>query len=322
MAQEVSKGNYQLTPVDSRSKIFSENGREIFLPINHSLKPKKHLIIPLEFGFDRASMYHEKSDYIESDELIQENSKIKIGKAASGEMVSKFIQDRNWLRKIYFEGLKTLKKLVGNNSELNFDLDSSVLSELTIEKNIGREFLDKTSSLDDLKRLLPRRFAIGSFFSINEILTNDGSITIPSPADNPMILMSAVYSGGSCPYLTKFLNHEWVDTGAILVGRRAKLLETTEERDVSAATKVRLEEREAEVSYIDQIGFHYTLPNGQEQFVSIEDPDLKEKDGKYKKLYQGESIEVDLHGLVPSDAQNVRFSITGYYEPLPNKKIR
>ena len=130
-----------------------------------------------------------------------------------------------------------------------------------------------------------------------------------------MLNMSHMMGIGSCPFLVFYdrRNNYWVDYGTVLVDRKNKSLQGEEihfiRRDVS---KIRIEEREDEVTSIDSISLVYRDASGQEIILKAQDPQLQETDGKYAKLHKGDRIEVDFSAS-PHGIGEVSVRINGYY---------
>ncbi|BDA76452.1 hypothetical protein CAL7716_106180 (plasmid) [Calothrix sp. PCC 7716] len=138
--------------------------------------------------------------------------------------------------------------------------------------------------------------------------------------------MSANYQSGSCPFLLIYnrKNDYWLDLGTVLYSRNNKILQDYEIRNLGHdISKIKIEEREPEVTYIDSVSILYTKPDvelTQEAIPPI--PKLAKQDGEYLILHQGESIEIDLEDLIPINSSNVRLKINGYYEILLEDNLR
>lgn len=129
--------------------------------------------------------------------------------------------------------------------------------------------------------------------------------------------MSHMMGIGSCPFLLYYDrgNNYWVDYGTVLVDRKNKTLQGEEKhpirRDVS---KIRIEEREDEVSFIDSISLEYKDAKGQEIMLKAQNPQLQHTDRQYVILRKGERMDVDFNA-VPPGVSEVTVLINGYYIP-------
>jgi len=129
--------------------------------------------------------------------------------------------------------------------------------------------------------------------------------------------MSHMMGIGSCPFLVYYdrSNKYWVDYGTVLVDRKDKTLQGEEihliRRDVS---KIRIEEREDEVTSIDSISLAYRDAKGQEIILKAQDPQLQHTDGQYATLRKGDRLEIVFSALPPG-VSDVSVRINGYYIP-------
>ena len=85
----------------------------------------------------------------------------------------------------------------------------------------------------------------------------------------------------------------------------------------SDITKIRIEEREQEVTYLDYISFFYK-ESSSDALHEIAYPisELKNVDEIYLKLNQDESLEIDFRTLLPETAVDIKLKLNGYYEVL------
>jgi hypothetical protein len=166
---------------------------------------------------------------------------------------------------------------------------------------------------DERQLPLSHRLLVGSTVADVRVLTSQ-----PLNGQKVAILDMKQFIGmGSCPFLVVYDrgNNYWVDYGTVLVDRKNKTLQGEEKRilhrDVS---KIRIEEREDEVSYIDFISLAYKDLKGQEIILKAQDPQLQHTDGQYTILRKGERLEVNF-SAVPTGVSGVTVRINGYYIP-------
>jgi hypothetical protein len=129
--------------------------------------------------------------------------------------------------------------------------------------------------------------------------------------------MSQTIGLGSCPFLIYFDrgNKYWIEYGTVLVDRKEKELQGEEKHLIRRnVSKIRIEEREDEISYIDSIAVGYKDAENQEIIIKAQDPQIQNADGNYAILRKGERLEVDFT-TVPTAASDVTVRINGYYIP-------
>ncbi len=124
---------------------------------------------------------------------------------------------------------------------------------------------------------------------------------------------------GSCPYLASWdaKEREWVDHGKVLHSAPTKEREYVETRVLPGfVSRFRLEEREPEVAFIDQVELVVALKTGASLTLKPDNPQLAARDENYLQLYWGDAV--DLAFALPahvaeSDVTESRVSVTGYY---------
>ncbi len=143
---------------------------------------------------------------------------------------------------------------------------------------------------------------------------------------------------GSCPYLMSrsTTDRHWTDYGKVLHTAKGKRQETTETRRVQGFHgEFRLEEREAEVAYIDEAKLTVTLRGGAILELRPDIDRLARRDGRYVKLLWGQaaSFKFELPDGVRQDSVvHSDITVTGYYErystiprqrkPIPEMSVR
>ncbi len=111
----------------------------------------------------------------------------------------------------------------------------------------------------------------------------------------------------------------WKEVGTIITNRNNVSLKGDEIHFLGASlTKIRIEEREREVSYLDSIRVIYTdgITNLDVE-KSFDVASLKNNDESYYTLRHGQSLTLDLKGIVPENARSIRLKVNGYYEVSP-----
>jgi hypothetical protein len=284
----LEKDEYELTSVDNRDVLFKNvEGKSQKFGIQ--LKPKHHVFIPVEFGFDTKPQrdIFKSASQNDTDRLIPSFSRVYVSKPVL-ESKRCSSEDKNCAK--YF---------------------SQVV-------NVNAEFKSSFRTPEELVRKVPSRFSVGSLISINSIKVNDTNIEIPPPQSDPKFLMSAMFNEGSCPFLLAYnpSKKTWIDLGTVISNRNSKLLKGTDKYVLDdEVRKIRLEERESEVSYIDSVEFTFEdLNAGQAKKVSPKVSSLSKIDGDYIILHKGDSFEVDFSQIIPADAANLKIRINGYYE--------
>jgi Trypsin-like peptidase domain len=300
-AKTILKQKYKLTPVFDRNQIFQDISAkdEIF---DISIPPTSHLLLPIEFGFDTRNSKNllEKTDEsIDITGLINENLYVsKIPPLGDGKGLR--------FRYLPFRTAST-------DVQPSQYLDSI---------NFSKEFIGKNSKPQDLLKLVPNRFAVGALKNIISIRINGKDIQTDNPLNDPRFSMSVYFAYGSCPYLVVYDSRKGysLDFGTVLTGRQTKSQKAYEIHSLGDnPTKLRIEERDKEITYLDSVSLLYTDNNtGEEKEISTKISKLDDVDEHNYILHQNESLEIDLKKLLPEIASNIRMKINGYYEILPD----
>ena len=159
---------------------------------------------------------------------------------------------------------------------------------------------------------------MGSIININSITVNGRKITIDPPLNEPEYSLSAYFAYGSCPYLL-VLDSDYKPfskLGTILTGVESeKSKQTKLYRLNDRPLKVKIEERDPEITYLDSLSFIYQDTQTQElKEVFYPLAELQKIDQQYFLLHQRESLEIDLNKILPDTASNIKLKINGYYE--------
>ena len=284
--QMISKNSYKLTEVDQRDQLFNKiSTKESKIKIR--ISPNQHLLIPTEFGFDNRAI--ELGDYL-----------------------NYFNFDSNSLSKIINKALYVSRPyLKPFNNEPN-------LEKITNTISLDKDFTKSTTSIDSLINSIPKRLAVGSIININSITVNGRKITIDPPLNEPEYSLSAYFAYGSCPYLLVLDSDDkpFRKLGTILTGVESeKSKQTKLYRLNDRPLKVKIEERDPEITYLDSLSFIYQDTQTQElKEVFYPLAELQKIDQQYFLLHQRESLEIDLNKILPDTASNIKLKINGYYE--------
>lgn len=290
---------YSLNNTDDRIGLF-ENGhieRDNLEPSGFSLRPDQHLLIPIEFGFDTRS----------------HNAAFLTTPPTGRDRVINLAR-----KKIYItEPNSTLK-----------NYQKYGIPGITKSVQLSSEFVGKSKSKDDLFNSIPKRFSVGPVINIESISIDKTSAILPPPMqDTSSIRLFEGYQSGSCPYVSiqRKNSNSWQDLGTVLYGRYKNTLQDTEIRYFGDnVSSIQIEEREKEITYIDYLSVLYFDPISQQDreiFPKISSS-IETIDSKYHTLKQGEKININIHQLLPSNAQRIRIKINGYYLPFVGKDFR
>ncbi len=307
---------YKLTSVGNRDKLFQEIEAKDE-PIKISVPPGQHLLIPIEFGFDTRSFKNSRRgsmNYSIAKESKDENDRTN-NQVNAIELLDK---------KLYFSKIPSLEKdgslsISPDKTPLNIMIQS-ILQPITFSK----DFIGKTKPLNELIQKIPNRFAVGSLRNIISVRINGKDIQTDNPLNDPRFSMSVHFAAGSCPYLMVYDSEKgyWIEFGTIITGRQTKAQKDYEIHPLgNHPAKIRIEERDKEITYLDSISILYTDSHtGAEKEVKSDIPELVDVDDKYFVLKQYDVLDVNLKRLIPRTAVNVRLRVNGYYEPLAGVK--
>jgi hypothetical protein len=110
----------------------------------------------------------------------------------------------------------------------------------------------------------------------------------------------------------------WKELGNILYGIKHKKLQRSEIYNLGDhVTKIKIEEREPEITYLKSLEIIYvnSVTNTKEEIL-LKLSDLTRQEEGYFLLVNGQSIEIDLQKIVPLTAEKIQLRVTGYYEIL------
>ena len=292
----IEKSKYKLSPVFERDRLFQE------LPatediVGISIPPASHLIIPTEFGFDtRSSKFAPADQSIDVTTLLNQNIYMpKIPPRSDEGLIT----------------VPTYDEFNRNNYLSSFRLTQDFLFDLT--------------DLSRIDELIPNRFAVGSLRNIVSIRINGEDIKVDNPLSDPRFSMSAYFAYGSCPYLMVYDSQKgyWIEQGTLITGKQNKARKSYEIHSLDdKISKIRIEERDREITYLDSISILYT-DKSSDKVIEIQSqvPELfTAGDESYLVLNQNDYFEMDLKSVLPKDAIDVRLKVDGYYEILPEAR--
>jgi hypothetical protein len=304
--QTIVKDKYKLTPIFDRDNLFQEVPAKDD-PLNISIPPGVHLIIPTEFGFDTRSSKNVRREIMG-----------RFGEKTYDQTYQKINSEDLAEKPIYLPSTPLLStwgyrpnSFSGNNQK-NIKLLESVM--------LSTKFVGRTRSLSSLAEAVPNRFAVGSMRNVVRIRIDGKDIQADTPLNDPRFSMSAGFAYGSCPYLLVYSseNGYWEELGTVITGQQSKAQENYGIYSLGDhLQKFRIEERDREVSYINSIAILYAdLKGGEEHELKTELPELSSNDEDYYVLHQNDVLEINLKSLLPKDAVNVRLKVQGFYNIL------
>ena len=295
----VEKEPHELTTADQRNILF-DLSKEKAQDINISLRPENHFLIPIEFGFNAEPVKKTfQRNYANS---IGENEIKKIVKASKSFYVNKPLPNSEYgdLQKVV---------AVSQRNSLNMEL-----------VDLEQDFIDSTATEEELFSSFANRFSVGSLLNVESIKINGEFIQMVPPGDEPTSYISTWLAAGSCPYLLVYNSEQnsWLETGTVLSAVKDKELQKTEVHSLSKnVSKIKLEEREPEITYIDALSVLYTDSQTKKTYdIAYPMAELQKVDNNFFLLRQGETFEVDLYNIIPNTASDVKLKINGYFEIL------
>ena len=293
----VEKNSYELTDADSRTNLFNKSPISQHVEkVGVSLQPGKHLFIPIEFGLNTDAQKSEAS--------------IKSGGS---------INEANMSAKTCYVGRVNYESSIQNASS-----NEEITRILMAETRLNDTFISNISSPDEVFIKIPTLIAIGPIINVDSIVVDGVSISIPSPSDTPTVYVSRFFDAGSCPYLKVYDSEyeNWIERGRILYMINNKELQREEVYDIgNRIKKIRIEEREPEVSYLDNIFFTYMDSESDTIHQAVyPTAELSSENQIYLSLRQGESLEINIQDMVPETAFEIKLHVNGYYEALDNEE--
>ena len=134
--------------------------------------------------------------------------------------------------------------------------------------------------------------------------------------DPKQVVLYAGLPMGSCPFVYTYEPETggWRQEGQILYGKNSKYLEGAAEKPLTRFDgRVLLKEEEPEISFIDFLQVKLISPDGRERTLLPKNPKLRQRDGDYVILRQGEHLEVAFEGSAARPEEKVFLLAQGYY---------
>lgn len=172
---------------------------------------------------------------------------------------------------------------------------------------------------DELREYTSSNYAFGPEYAVAGITINGQSVVFEQKSANFMQL-SLLNEEGSCPFLQSF-RHDgvWIEHGKVLhygLGIENKYTEAIKFKGLR--TKFRIDEREPETAFIDQVILQVELHDGRIHHIMPSVTQLADIDESYLSLRWGNIVEIDF--VVPAVVRvdmvkESALRVTGYYEP-------
>lgn len=159
-------------------------------------------------------------------------------------------------------------------------------------------------------------FVYGASARLEKVVIDDDAHRVRSvPGELPFASSGSPI--GSCPYFAAFDGQQWRAGGVILRGRADATSSGTDERPLRGfAGRVRIEEREREITILDRLYVVAVDAFGRETLLASRDPRLQAAaDGRSVRLERGDVLDVEFAPPPPA-TRSFRLGATGYYTPL------
>jgi hypothetical protein len=164
-----------------------------------------------------------------------------------------------------------------------------------------------------------KNYVYGTELVVSGLVANGKSVLLDQRPSN-FIDMTVASLIGSCPYLLSWDNgeKEWIEHGKVLHKANGRNSEYTETVQLSGyRPRFRIEEREPELAFLDQVEMVVVLTNGAEAVLRPNDLRLADRDGDYLRLPWGDAAEIEFalpDWVSAADVTESRLTVTGYYE--------
>jgi len=176
-----------------------------------------------------------------------------------------------------------------------------------------------TGNVEAFKAPRPRSYLYGPDINVTGLVVSGRRLDFVRRAAN-FLELTVAQEIGSCPYLQSWngRDQEWINHGKILhraQGRAREYAETIVFSDFRPS--FRLEEREAEVAFIDHAELSLTLTNGAIMSLPPDEPRLAHRDLDYLELMWGDRVTFRFSlpdGISSDDVESSRLTLSGYYE--------
>ncbi|MFN9630198.1 MAG: hypothetical protein ACK59A_08215 [Cyanobacteriota bacterium] len=267
------------------------------------------MILPIEFGFDTRLSKNVRRGVLDTNGMEIGNQSYQ--ESDSGKLVGKTIFISQ-VPPTDTQGI-ILRRLPDESPK-------NIIEKYLQPTRLSASFIHGTSSLQELSKIVPNRFAVGSLRNVVRIRVDDKDIQADTPLNDPRFSMTAYFAYGSCPYLMVYNSDKgyWEELGTVIAGRQSKAEESYGVyRLGDHPQKFKIEERDMEVSYLNSISILYDdMKSGEEYELKTKIPELAANDESYYVLHQNEALVINLKSLLPKDSVNVRVKIQGFYNVL------
>jgi hypothetical protein len=164
-----------------------------------------------------------------------------------------------------------------------------------------------------------KSYAYGPELVVNGIRVNGSRVDLMRPSAN-FLQLTMRTDKGSCPYLLSQdrTDATWVEHGKILHHAPNRERQYTEVKAFPGfKSRFRIEEREPEIAFIDQMELVVLLTDGTTVQLQPDHPKLAARDGHYVRLLWGDKVEVEFalpEGVAEDEVKETHLSVTGYYQ--------
>lgn len=283
---------YQLRSSTQRSNLLKGSSKKTD-SLNFTLAPGRHFFVPIEFGFQFNEEHQSTIDTLSPGSIyvpkpLTKDEEISVANSFPG---------------------------FGSSEEEIQEYNRAITQEVRLDNDFLDQIKYSKNEID-----IPHKLAIGSILDIESLVIDNRVAFTPKPADEFSSSIAQSLGLGSCPYLLVFnsIKGYWLELGTVLHNRASKSLQDTEIHGLShPISKIKLQERENEITYLDYLAILYTEPyTNTIREVVPETSQLKHSDGQYLVLKKGEHFELDLSSLVPDNATKIELKVDGYYERI------
>jgi hypothetical protein len=163
-----------------------------------------------------------------------------------------------------------------------------------------------------------KNYLYGPEIAIGGLSINNDRIDLTKYSAN-FVDLTFTYQEGSCPYLVSLdpRSGDRTEHGKILHSATSKNREDVETMTFPGfRSHFRLEEREPEIAFIDQVELAVVLKSGETILLTPDHLMIAARDGKYLPLYWSDVVDIQFRlpiGLVEDEIIESRLSVTGYY---------
>ena len=229
-------------------------------------------------------------------------------------------------KEIFFERPYSVRPYSVSSTKKSEKLSIDELAKLLLlPLRLKPGFILGTVSRNQLHELVPNRFAVSSIINVTSIRIDGKDILTDTPLSDPRFSMSVYFAYGSCPYLMVYDSEKgyWKELGTVITDRKSVELKGDEIHKLGdSSSKIRIEERDNEITYLDSVSILYTdSVTGAQGERQLAISSLGSNDGKYYILHPGQSLDIDLKSLLPKNSINISLKVNGYYQILDKNSM-